>query len=118
VLVSLGSPSHRDSPRLYPPKPRHSLANLLVNHESRAIFLEHYERIFKHTETTKPRGRGCVIYFSFEKDSLCVGSGLRVVRYLLGRFPEEMVRIRYLDVNLDTHANHAGRYLLSWATVP
>lgn len=66
-------------------------------------------RIFRYAESKKLRGRGECSYFNFEKDSLCVASGLKGLKYLLHRFPGVMMRIRYLDVNVDSHAMHAGQ---------
>ncbi|KAN0110534.1 hypothetical protein V8E51_006921 [Hyaloscypha variabilis] len=112
VLVTLGNHSHRS--HLHPPPlPQHSLAHLFVNHEARAIFLEHHMRIFSYTNANKPRGRGGGCYINLSQDSLCVASGLKGVRYLLHRFPEDMHKIRYLDINVDSHAMHAGR-LFKW----
>jgi hypothetical protein len=116
VLVSLGNHSRRShfSP---PSRPERCLAHLFVNHEAKAIFLEHYERIFTYAESDRPRGRGGGSYLNFVKDSLCVTSGLKGVRYLLQRFPQDMLKIQYLDINVDKHAMHARR-LSNWATCP
>ncbi|KAE9372388.1 hypothetical protein N431DRAFT_536163 [Stipitochalara longipes BDJ] len=112
VLVTLGNHS-RHSHLLPPPRPQHSLAHLSVNHEARAIFLEHHVRIFTYMNSNKPRGRGGGCYINLEQDSLCVASGLKGVRYLLQRFPNDMHKIRYLDINADSHAMHAW-HLFKW----
>jgi 2EXR family len=116
VIVTLGNHSKRSHQPLSP-QPENCLAHLFVNHEARAMFLEHYPRIFTYTSSNKPRGRGGGSYFNFGKDSLCVASGLKGVRYLLRRFPDEMLMVRYLDINVDSHAIHAGR-LFSWRNCP
>lgn len=109
VIITFGNHSKRS----HRSQPENCLAHLFVNHEARAMFLEHYPRIFSYSPSNRPRGRGGWSYFNFEKDSLCVASGLKGVRYLLQRFPDEMLKVRYLDINVDTHAIHAGR-LFSW----
>jgi hypothetical protein len=117
VHVTLGNHSPQNAHRLPPPRPQHSLAFLHVNNESRAIFLEHYVRIFTYTGTTRPRGKGGGRYFNFEKDSLCVAAGLKGLKYLLCRFPEDMARIRYLDVNVDGLAYRHGQ-IFTWSNCP
>ena len=113
VACSSRSGNHSRRDLLPPPRPQHSLAHFFVNREARTVFLEHYERIFTYINSDKPRGRGGGVYINLSQDSLCVASGLKGVRYLLHRFPEDMLKIRYLDINVDSHAMHAGR-LFKW----
>jgi hypothetical protein len=127
VFVTLGnrSPGSHQLPRTPPPLwPRRDLAHLFINHESRGIFLEHYTCIFTHADNHKPRGRGAGSYFNYKKDSLCVTSGLRGLRYLLQVFPQDMIKVQYLDINTDTHAIISansfswGEYTLKLSDLP
>jgi hypothetical protein len=79
-------------------------AHLLVNRESRCIFLEHYHLIFLGFSNSQPKGSVGGSYFNYEKDSLCIASGLRGLVYFMRRFPDDIRRVRYLDIALDGHA--------------
>jgi hypothetical protein len=104
VIISLGRFQHKSA--INPPalSLTSGFAHLLVNHEASEIFSKHYPKIFVGYQHPKPSAlRDGRWYFNYERDSLCMEPGLRGMRYFLRQFPENIRRVRYLDIGPDPH---------------
>ncbi len=117
VNVSIGKyqrkPSYKQKPlsldiELHPPLEYLYGAHLLVNHEARALFLSKYRKIFVDFPNAAKKGRGSGWYFCYEKDSLCMSSGLMGLKYFMRCFPEDVRPVRYLDIEPNGTCFHAG----------
>jgi 2EXR family len=100
--------------RRVPPHPPSQFVTLLVNYESRSLFLTHYELIFTDflsSEKPKKDGKNTGWYFDPRKDSLCFGDGVQGLRWFIGRFPDEKIweRVRYIDVDVDSSRYNTHR---------
>lgn len=96
VLDNQLSSGCRKHPR---PSIRSPFAQLLTNHEARALLMENYPRMFRrHPDASPQKGW----YFNPRKDTLCLVSGLWEIKRLLQTCPEDFKMVRYLDVNPST----------------
>ncbi|PMD38750.1 hypothetical protein L207DRAFT_513241 [Hyaloscypha variabilis F] len=95
----------------FPRLPYSHFITLLINRESRAFFLSHYQLIFSDfpcDEKKKKEGRKAGWWFDARRDSLCFGDGVRGLRWFMATFPGEEVwgRVRWVDVDVDLNAFH------------
>ncbi|PVH80211.1 hypothetical protein DL98DRAFT_588751 [Cadophora sp. DSE1049] len=112
--ITLSLPNYERKPS-YIPAPlslTSGFAHLLVNREARDVFLSEYKKVFvgypfPARKNGRGEGRGRGWYFSYEKDSLGLMSGIRGLQYFLRRFPGDMRGVRWLDVRPTGHCGVA-----------
>jgi len=93
---------------------RSPFVHLLVNHEAREVFLQHYPRLFLGSPLAGKKGNSW--FFNSQKDSLCIASGLKSLHDLLDGFPADMKTVRYLDIAPSDDTMFQEREPFDWST--
>lgn len=79
-----------------------------MNHESRDVFLERYTRLFKGYSRFHPNTKNGGWYFNPDIDTLRLACGLKGLRDLIRKYPQDLAKVKHLELIPDRHHFYEG----------